>query len=230
MPLAAVSWGALVALLAGLDRTAVLQAMLGRPLVVAPLTGWLLGDAAAGLTVGALLELLWLSRLPVGAAVPLDDTQVAIGATVLALAVAPALALSGSGVVPLALLAALPPGKASQGLERWIRTRNRRLFQRAEAALAAGELRRMERLHLGGVAHFAASALASYLAVVAGGSLLLWLAAPFLLATTAAAAAWISLALLVVGSAVLIHTLHLRRGVLLFAVAFLAVFFLVSLR
>lgn len=229
MPVAAVSWGALVALVAGLDRTAVIQAMIGRPLVAAPLTGWLLGDPATGLTIGVMLELLWLSRLPVGAAIPLDDTQVAVGTTVLALGVAPALHLSGAGVVPLSLLLAMPLGKASQWFESWMRTRNLRLAQRADDALAAGNLRRVERLHLGGVANFAASALASYLTVVGGGALLLWLTAPLFLCSTSVAADWLPLTLLVIGSAVLIHTLHLRRGVILFAAAFLAAFLILRL-
>ncbi len=68
----------------GLDRTAAFQFMVSRPIVAAPLTGWLIGDAMAGLQIGAMIELLWLGRLPVGAAVPPDDTQVAIGATILA--------------------------------------------------------------------------------------------------------------------------------------------------
>lgn len=224
MPARAVLLGALVSMTAGLDRTAVLQAMLGRPLVVAPLTGWLLGDAASGLAIGVMLELLWLSRLPVGAAIPIDDTQVAVGATVLAVGIAPALGLAGPGVVPFALLLALPFGKTSQWYERWMRTRNQRLLHRADAALAVGDLRRMERFHLSGVANFAASALASYFTIVAGGSLLLWLTAPLLLPLTAATHSWIALVLLIVGSAVLIHTLHLRRGVLLFAAAFVGVF------
>lgn len=229
MSVAAVAIGALVSVAAGLDRTAVLQAMVCRPLVAASLTGWLLGDTGSGLAIGMLLELLWLSRLPVGAAIPLDDTQVAVAATVLAVGIAPALGVSGAGVVPLTLLLTMPLGKTSQWFERWARNRNQRLLHRADAALEAGDLRRMEHLHLGGIANFAGTALASYLIVVGGGAILLWLAAPFFLAQAAAAAPWIALVLLVIGSALLIHTLHLRRGVLLFAAAFVAVFLLLRL-
>ena len=75
-----------MAVILGLDRTAALQIMISRPLVAGPLVGLLLGDPASGLTIGMLLELLWLCRLPVGANIPHDDTQVTVGATTLAIA------------------------------------------------------------------------------------------------------------------------------------------------
>ena len=67
--------------LTGLDRVALVQMMISRPLVAGPLTGLVLGKPLLGLEVGMLLELLWLGRLPVGAAIPPDDTQVSVGAT-----------------------------------------------------------------------------------------------------------------------------------------------------
>lgn len=76
----------LVAVLCGLDRTAVLQLMLSRPIVAGPLTGLVLGSPLTGLQVGMLVELLWLGRLPVGASIPPDDTQIAVGGTFLAVA------------------------------------------------------------------------------------------------------------------------------------------------
>ena len=42
----------------GMDRI-VMQAMLSRPIVSAPLVGWVLGDVYTGLIVGALFELFW---------------------------------------------------------------------------------------------------------------------------------------------------------------------------
>jgi mannose/fructose/N-acetylgalactosamine-specific phosphotransferase system component IIC len=72
--------------LIGLDKTAVGQFMISQPIVAAPLTGWLLGDAAAGLVVGVVLELIWLLDVPVGTFVPADSTVasiVAVGSAVL---------------------------------------------------------------------------------------------------------------------------------------------------
>ena len=91
----------MLAVLLGFDRVAFLQSMACRPLVAASLTGWLLGIPLQGLQVGILLELLWLGRLPVGAAIPPDDTQVAIGATALALTVQQQLGMHGMPVVIL---------------------------------------------------------------------------------------------------------------------------------
>ncbi|MEZ4485509.1 MAG: PTS sugar transporter subunit IIC [Syntrophotaleaceae bacterium] len=90
-----------VAIICGLDRTAAGQFMLCRPIVAAPLTGWLLGEASIGLQVGAMLELLWLGRLPVGAAIPPDDSQVAVGCTFLAV-----ISHAQTGLPPQALAAA----------------------------------------------------------------------------------------------------------------------------
>lgn len=61
-----------------LDRTAAFQLMLHRPLVVASLTGAVFGNFFAGAQVGAVLELLYIARLPVGASIPPDDTGAAL--------------------------------------------------------------------------------------------------------------------------------------------------------
>lgn len=54
--------------LLALDQTSLGQFMLARPLVSASLAGWILGDPAAGLAAGALLEILFLPSFPVGGA------------------------------------------------------------------------------------------------------------------------------------------------------------------
>jgi len=54
--------------LVALDGTALGQFMVSRPLVAATLAGAILGDATSGLVVGGVLELFYLSVLPVGGA------------------------------------------------------------------------------------------------------------------------------------------------------------------
>ena len=100
-----------LAMFAGVDRVAFGQFMISRPIVVGPLAGLILGDALIGLEIGMLLELLWLGRLPVGAAIPPDDTQVTLGATVLALHLEQTLAVHGMPLVLLCVLVAIPLGK-----------------------------------------------------------------------------------------------------------------------
>jgi PTS system mannose-specific IIC component len=68
------SLGLLAALVAcgaalGLDAVSWPQVMISRPIVAATIGGALLGDAAAGFLVGAVLELLGLGHTPYGAAV-----------------------------------------------------------------------------------------------------------------------------------------------------------------
>src|SRR3990170_1373251 len=69
---------AVLGAIAYLDRTAAFQLMLHRPLVVATAMGAVFGNVSAGAQVGAVLELLYLARLPVGASIPPDDTGAAM--------------------------------------------------------------------------------------------------------------------------------------------------------
>jgi mannose/fructose/N-acetylgalactosamine-specific phosphotransferase system component IIC len=70
--------------LIGLDRTAVGQFMISQPIVVGPLTGWMLGDPGAGLVMGAVLELIWVLDMPIGSFVPADATVSTVSATAIA--------------------------------------------------------------------------------------------------------------------------------------------------
>lgn len=65
-----------------LDRVAVLQMMIHRPIAIAVITGALFNRLPECATLGILLEMLWVSRLPVGASVPPDDTGAALFGTV----------------------------------------------------------------------------------------------------------------------------------------------------
>lgn len=212
--------GALVALVCGLDRVAVLQLMISRPIVAAPLAGWLLGDIETGLQVGLMIELLWLARLPVGAAIPPDDTQVAVGGTVLSIGMGSLLGYSGTAFVLLCLLVAIPLGKFGQFFDRFARTRNRLTMERAEAALAAGNLSAAELYHLSGIAKFSLAALGTYAVIVGGGTLLVPLLAPVLYSGLEHSADWIRLALPLVGVAVLIGTINVNRSMTLFGASF----------
>jgi len=209
-----------VAVVSGLDRTAFLQLMISRPIVAAPLTGWLLGDAAAGLLVGSMVELLWLGRLPVGAAIPPDDTQVAIGSTMLAITMGSRLGLSGPAFIILSILVAMPLGKVGQLFERWAREWNGKLLQKAGDALAEDRFRAAERAHLWGMAHFALSSLATFATIVLVGSLLLHELAPVLLRPVTHAAPWLRVAFPVMGTAIILSSINVRRSLTLFAASF----------
>lgn len=219
--------GAGMAVLLGLDRTAALQIMVSRPLVAGPLVGFALGDPLTGLTVGMLLELLWLCRMPVGASIPHDDTQITVSATTLAIALSGTIG-SGAGLTLGALLVALPLGKIGQHVERAVRTQNQRLPAAALARLQLGQLPAVERLHLCGLGNFALGALTTYTVIVLAGRWLILSGAPFFLDLLTFQADWIKLALVLAGVATLLQALNVRRAYGLFFGGFLLTFLLLG--
>lgn len=219
--------GAGMAVLLGLDRTAALQIMISRPLVAGPLVGLLLGDAMTGLILGMLLELLWLCRMPVGASIPHDDTQVTVGATTLAIALSGTVG-RGMGLTLCALLVSLPLGKIGQFIERTVRSRNQLLPAAAQHVLHQGGLPAIERLHLLGLGNFALGALTTYIAIVLIGRWLIMTGGPYFLDLLTWQAAWIKLALILVGVATLLQALNVRRAYTLFFSGFLLTFLLLG--
>jgi PTS system mannose-specific IIC component len=203
--------------------------MISRPIVAAPLTGWLLGEPLVGLQIGALLELLWLGRLPVGAAIPPDDTQVAVASTLLTITMGESLALSGLPLLLLCTLVAMPLGKIGQWAERLARTWNGRLLIAAETALETGDLAAAERSHLWGLAHFALASLASFAVIVLAGTLMLHALAPLLAGPVEAAAGGLRLTFLLVGIAIILGSLNVKHARTLFGASFATVLLLLWL-
>ena len=210
----------LVAMLTGLDRVALVQVMISRPLVAAPLTGLVLGNPLLGLEVGMLLELLWLGRLPVGAAIPPDDTQVAVGATVLAFSMGQMLNLVGMPMVILAVLVAIPLGKFGQIFDRLARNVNDRLAVAGLKALGNGNANGLERRHLMGLISFAVSSLATACVIVLIGSVFLFYMAPLLIGAVRDTGLSLQYSLIIVGAASLLGTINVNRSISLFCAAF----------
>ncbi len=219
-----------VSVVCGLDRTAAGQFMLSRPIVAAPLTGWLLGSPEAGLQIGAMLELLWLGRLPVGAAIPPDDSQVAVGCTLLAVAAQARTGMPLQAVAVASLLLGMPFGKAGQFFDRQARILNGKLLHRAEKALECGCAKSLERLHLLGMLHFALASAATLGVVVSGGWLLLPLALKTLEQPLTAVSNWLWLLFPLTGIASLLGGLKVPRGWQIFCVSFLLSLFVLVLR
>ncbi|HEY5674946.1 MAG TPA: PTS sugar transporter subunit IIC [Malonomonas sp.] len=222
-------FGGLVSLVCGLDRMAILQVMISRPLVAAPLAAWVLGEPLIGLQVGVMVELLWLARLPVGAAVPPDDTQVSVAATVLAITLGRALETGGTELLLLCLLVALPLGKLGQYFDHLARQYNVRLPVRAEAALDNGNLFSAQLQHLLGILSFSLVAVGTYAAIIGGGLLLVPLLWALVQQPLALSATWLQLALPLVGVAVILGTINVSRALTLFCAAFGMAFLLMWL-
>jgi len=152
---------AVVAGLAAVERKGFLQAMLSRPVALAPIVGLALGDLPGGLLLGPPLELLWLGAVNMGASLPpnegLGTAAIAAGAVLAGRAL-------GTGVTPaVAVLAiALAGTLAALGrtTDRAIEEWNVRLAARAEILLERGSPTAAVRENLYGLAlPFAVSAL-----------------------------------------------------------------------
>ena len=81
--------------LAAVERKGAFQLMLSRPLVLAPVLGWLLGDAHGGLLLGVPLELLFLGGGNLGGNLPDNESLLAGALTAM---VIPAGMAAGTGV------------------------------------------------------------------------------------------------------------------------------------
>jgi mannose/fructose/N-acetylgalactosamine-specific phosphotransferase system component IIC len=143
----------LVAGLAAVERKGFLQAMLSRPIALAPVAGWALGDAAGGLLLAPALELFWLGAVNLGAALPVHEalgTAAITGGAVLA-----GRALGG-GVTPdvaiLAVLVGAPVALLGRKADKLVEGWNERIALHAEAALAGHHLREAVRCNLYGLA------------------------------------------------------------------------------
>ena len=130
------------------------------------------------------------------------------------------------GLTLCAVLVALPLGKIGQVVERTVRTRNQLLPAAAQRTLQQGGVPAIERLHLLGLGNFALGALSTYITIVLIGRWLIIVGGTYFLNLLTQQAAWIKLALILVGVATLLQALNVRRAYALFFSGFLFTFFL----
>ncbi len=133
----------------GLDTTAAFQIMVSQPLVACTLLGWMMGDPVTGALVGIVTQLLWMGKLPVGAAAFPNGNLGSLVAAALVLHFRHRMALDGIGVL-LALgviWGALTAWAGGRGiiLKRKIHTRWVAWF---ESQARQGKLRAYSRGHL----------------------------------------------------------------------------------
>ncbi len=221
--LAAQQWAMVIAisLLAGLDRTALAQTLLSRPLVCACATGLVLGNFSVAFQVGLLLELLWLMRLPVGAAVAPDDTQAAIAA-VLVLRVYSGPGADSALLLALVVLVVAILAEAGKCCDIWARHINERLFIQADPAHSHGGLPSITACNNCGLAVFALASLLSLTLITATTVALIHIGAVIIADISLAHPAWLYLPYVLVGVAAVLVALNMgRRMVLLFAGSYL---------
>jgi PTS system mannose-specific IIC component len=130
---------ALLAVLAGIlavDRIAFFQSMLSRPLPAAALAGLLVGQPQTGLFCGIFLEAVWLTRHPVGGAIPPDETLTALAAV--AAACAAPQGWKPEAAAALGVIVGLPYGYLGRALDLRVRKANGVLLLRVRAEVAVG--------------------------------------------------------------------------------------------
>jgi len=203
-----------------LDRVAV-QVMVSRPVVAGPTIGLVLGDALTGLLAGALLELLWIDRIPIGPYAPPHATFVAVLATAGAILAAPSGARPPRELIVLAVLLFAPAAWLGQRMEILLRQWNERWVSRALEDAKAGDPAMLSRRHLSALAgYFGASLLCLGALMLCGVPLLRWMypaLPPSLLQVLTVAC----LVLPLVGVGVALNTIKLRGAVPVFCGVFL---------
>ncbi len=201
----AVSLGALICL----DRVAV-QLMISRPVVSAPLIGLALGDVYTGLVTGALLELLWIDRIPIGTYVPPNDTFVAILATGGAILAAPSSGSPPRELVALSILVFAPAGILGQGMERLLRRWNDGLVLRALEDAGAGDASGVTRRHCAALGRYFAFSLVFLAVALAVGVWLLKVIYPGLPESVLRSLGFAFCLLPLIGVGVALNTIKLR--------------------
>ncbi len=68
-----------------LDSTAAFQMLIAQPLFACPILGWIGGNVTLGFELGFWLQLIWLSNMPVGAAIIPEGEMGSIAAAILAI-------------------------------------------------------------------------------------------------------------------------------------------------
>lgn len=133
-----------------LDRIFI-QAMISRPVVIAPFVGLLLNNPYAGLIVGALVELFWIDRIPVGNYIPPNDSIVAVLATSIAVLAGQSLGGTTREIIALAILLAVPFGIIAQRMDILIVKSNDVLSDQALKDASLGNIKGIERKNISGL-------------------------------------------------------------------------------
>ncbi len=118
--------------------------MISRPVVAAPVIGLLLDNPYAGLIIGALVELFWIDRIPVGTYIPPNDTIVAVLATSIAVLAGQNLGGSNRELIALSILLAVPLGIIAKYMEIFIIKSNNAMSDEALEDAKTGNIKAIE--------------------------------------------------------------------------------------
>jgi len=138
---------ALLGAILGMDVVTFPQAMISRPIVAATVAGAFIGNAPAGMVMGAVLELLALEMLPFGASrYPEWGSASVVGGALYA-----SQAGDPAGALPASLLAALATAMLSGKSMVWLRRLNASRATRLRGELDQGSISAVTGLQLFGL-------------------------------------------------------------------------------
>jgi PTS system mannose-specific IIC component len=197
--------------------------MISRPVVIAPLIGLFLHNPYTGLIIGALIELIWIDRLPIGTYVPPNDSITAVVATSTAVIAGSRLGGASPELIALCVLLAIPCGVLARRLDIMIIKSNDILSDKALEDAKENNVKGIERKNYLGlirVFSFYAVFLLAVLAVFIPS--VIW-AYPKFNAVLLKALSFTYYFLPLLGIAVAINMLKLQRTIPVFCAIFLVV-------
>jgi len=133
-----------------LDRI-FLQIMVSRPVIAGTLTGCLLGYPQTGLITGAMVELLWIDRSPIGTMVPPNDSIASIIISASTIISAKILGHSSRELIALAILLFLPLGLLGKQMDILVMGANERMSREALGDAEAGRDDEISRKQIAGL-------------------------------------------------------------------------------
>lgn len=113
-----------------LDRIFI-QAMISRPIIIAPIIGLILNNPYAGLIIGAMIEMFWIDRIPIGIYIPPNDSLVAVLATSVAILAGQKLGSVSPELIAFSILLFIPFGILAKQIDILIIKSNDILSDRA---------------------------------------------------------------------------------------------------
>jgi PTS system mannose-specific IIC component len=197
--------------------------MISRPIIIAPVIGSILGDPYAGLIIGAILELFWIDRLPIGIYIPPNDSIAAAMAASTAILTSQALGIVTKELIALSILLAIPFGILAKKMDVKIIESNNVLSDQAlddAKALNISAIERKTYLGLAKVSIFYIALL--FILQLIFIPVMIWIY-PKLPVQVNAMLSLTYYFLPLVGIAVALNTIKLRRAIPVFCAIFLVV-------
>lgn len=138
--------------------------MLGRPIIIGPLVGLVLGDLHTGIVIGGTLELIFIGAIQVGAS--------STGDVITAAAVGTSFAILSHKGAPVALALAIPISLLADRLGDLARIINTPFIHKADKYAEEADIKGIERMHrIPYIVFFLNGFLPSFIMVLLGSSL-----------------------------------------------------------